>query len=137
MRRWQLIAVALTSVLFVAPARASDSVQVRGGEHAEGYARIAVEWPSPVKFQAKLSGETLTIHFARPFTASLAPLSEPLKHYVASIAQSADGSAIVAKLKKPVEIKTATVNGTIAAIDLVAKPEKPAKAAEHPTPKKN
>lgn len=136
MRRSQLIAVALAWASIVSIAQAADTVQVRGGEHPEGYARIAIEWPSPVKFDAKLAGETLTIHFARPFSAPLTPLLEPLKHYVASVTQSPDGATITAKLIKPVEIKTATVNGTIAAIDLVAKPPTPPKSVEKPVGKK-
>lgn len=124
MLRWRLISAftgALLCALLVSSAQAADAVQVRGGEHAEGYARIAVEWPSPVKFDAQLANETLTIKFVRPFTAQLSALLGELQHYVASVMQSADGTSIVAKLKKPVEIKMTTVNKTIAAIDLVAK----------------
>jgi len=105
----------------VLPAAAAETVAVRAGEHAEGYARIAVEWPAPAAFEAKLDGNTLTIHFARPFTAQLGALSKKLKDYVSQIGQSADGTAIVAQLKRPVELKTATVNGRIATIDLVAR----------------
>jgi len=117
------------------PADAADRVQVRGAEH-EGYARIAVEWPDPVAFDAKLEGDTLTIHFARGFTASLNPLPQLLDHYLTSVGQSADGSSIIAKLKKPVTIKTATVNRTIAAIDLVARPPAAREAAKAAPPPK-
>ena len=34
----------------VLPAAAAETVAVRAGEHAEGYARIAVEWPAPAAF---------------------------------------------------------------------------------------
>ena len=105
----------------VLPAAAAETVEVRAGEHAEGYARLAVEWPTPAAFEAKLDGDTLTIHFARPFTAQLASVSKKLKDYVSQIKQSADGTTIVAELKRPVELKTATVNGRIATIDLVAR----------------
>ncbi len=112
------------------PAASAETVQVRAGEHAEGYARIAIEWPTPVAFEAKLVGETLTIHFARAFTAQLSPLAGKLDDYVTSVSQSADGTSIVARLKRPVELKTATVNGRIATIDLVAR--SPTPADKHP-----
>jgi tetratricopeptide (TPR) repeat protein len=128
-RHLHLVAAAIVGACLALPAHAGDMVQVRGAEHDEGYARIAVEWPAPVAFEAKLDGDTLTIHFARAFSASLTPLSRALDHYVASVGQSADGTSIVATLKKPVEIKTKTVNGTIASIDLVAHSATPEKAA--------
>ena len=132
--RAQLVLGALISGLLALPAQASESVQVRGGEHGDGFARIAVEWAAPVAFDTQLSGDTLTIHFARPFTASLGGLPSQLQHYVSRAAQSADGTSIVATLTRPVEIKTATVNGTVAAIDLIARPAISAKAPETKAP---
>ncbi len=130
LRRALLALAALSWIAGALPARAAETVEVRAGEHAEGYARIAVEWPAPVAFEAKLAGETLTIHFARAFTAQLAPLTGKLNDYVTSVGQSADGTSIVARLKRPVEVKTETVNGRIATIDLVA--PSPAPADKHP-----
>ena len=119
--RAALVVMALCAMAAATPARAAETVQVRAGEHTEGYARIAVEWPAPARFDAKLDGKTLTIHFARPFTAQLSPLAGKLKDYVATIGQSADGTSIVAQLKRPVEIKTEMVNGRVATVDLVAR----------------
>jgi hypothetical protein len=118
-RRGLVIGMFALSVSIAPLAHAAEKVEVRGGEHAQGFARIAVEWPKPIAFTAQLDGETLTIHFARAFTAQLAPLQGALSDYVASVGQSADGQSIVAKLKRKVEIKTATVNGRIATVDLV------------------
>lgn len=132
-RRTQLVFATLFCVCFTLLARASETVQVRGGEHAEGFARIAVQWASPVAFEAKLDGDTLTIHFARAFTAQLTPLAGQLQHYVASVGQSADGTSIVVRLKQPVEIRTATVSGTIASIDLVGHAAPANKAAAKPS----
>lgn len=135
-RQLQFVLAALLLALLSWPARAADKVQVRGAEHEEGFARIAVEWSAPITFDAKLEGDTLIIHFARAFTAQLTPLVRTLDHYVASVGQSADGTSIIAKLKKPVEIKTATVNGTIASINLLARsaapPDKPAPKTPDP-----
>lgn len=130
MGRSQLfLLAALLLVALARPAAAADSVEVRGAEH-KGFARIAVQWPQPVSFDAKVDGETLTIHFARAFNAPLAPLRDLLDDYVASVSQSSDGTAIIAKLKKPVTIKTMTVEKTIAAIDLVARRQE-APTAKH------
>ncbi len=126
------IVSAFAAVLIALPASASERVDLRAGEH-EGYARIALEWKEPVKFDTKIDGETLTIHFARPFTAQLNALAGKLDHYVVSAGQSADGTSIIAKLKKPVTIRSSTVNKNTVAIDLVvgdaAKKESEAKVA--------
>src|SRR5512146_2597521 len=82
--RSALIGMVLCAIA-VLPAAAAETVEVRAGEHAEGYARLAVEWPTPAAFEAKLDGDTLTIHFARPFTAQLASVSKKLKDYVSQI----------------------------------------------------
>src|SRR6185437_15240939 len=103
-------------------ARAAEKVQLRAGEH-EGYGRIAIQWPTPVTYQAKLDGQTLVIHFARPFTAQLNVINRNLDHYIANAAQSADGMTITAKLLRPVELKSETVDHNIIAIDLVQKIE--------------
>ena len=103
----------------IAPwAQASEAIEVRGGEH-NGFARIAVQWPAPVTFDAKRDGDTLTVHFARPFTARLGSLAGELDHYVTSAAQSANGSSIIVKLTKPFDIRTMTVDRRIAVIDLL------------------
>ncbi len=133
-RRTQLLIAALLGGFLALPVQASETVQVRGGEHDEGFARIAVEWAAPVAFDAKLNGDTLTIHFTRPFTASLAQLTGQLQHYISRAGQSADGTSIIATVTRPVEIKTATINGTIASIDLVARPEKAATKSDAKAP---
>lgn len=124
-----LAAVAIVSTTL--SAHAADKVEVRAGEH-EGYGRIAIEWPKPVAYETKLSGQTLTIHFGRPFTAQLNVIDRNLDHYVASAAQSADGTTITAKLLRPIEIKSEIVNGNVVAIDLVQRIET---LAEKPNPK--
>lgn len=115
-----LAALALTALSV--SARAAEKVELRAGEH-EGYGRIAIQWPTPVTYQAKLEGQTLVIHFARPFTAQLNIINRHLDHYVASAAQSADGMTITAKLLRPVELRSETVDRNIVAIDLVQKIE--------------
>ena len=132
-RRFPLIPLALLCAAIAVPARAGEAVAVRAAEH-EHFGRIAVEWRAPVAFSAKLDGATLTIHFARPFAAQLGVIARKLDHYVASAAQSADGTTIVAQLKKPVEIKTAIINRTTVAVDLVAFANPPPEKAASETP---
>jgi hypothetical protein len=114
--------VVLTLAALSASARAGEKVELRAGEH-EGYGRIAIQWPTPVTYQAKIEGPNLVIHFARPFTAQLNIVSRNLDHYLANASQSADGTTITAKLLRPVELKTETVDRNIIAIDLVQKIE--------------
>lgn len=122
MRSTFLLLTALATVSTALSARAGEKVDLRAGEH-EGYGRIAMQWPKPVGYETKITGKTLTIHFARPFTAQLNIINRNLTDYVASAAQSADGTTITAKLLRPIEIKSEVVNGDIVAIDLVQRIE--------------
>jgi hypothetical protein len=106
-------------------ARAAERVELRAAEH-DGYGRIAIEWSTPIPYEAKLDGETLVIHFARPFTADLNAVNRFLRHYIANATQSADGKTIMAKLLQPVELKSEVVGRNIIAIDLVHAIETPA-----------
>lgn len=135
-RRLLAVLVLLLGASVTLPARAAEIVQVRGGEHAEGFARIAVQWPKAVPFSAKLDGRRLTIHFARAFTARLTPLAGELSDYVESVGQSADGTSITVQLKRAVKIRTATVNGRIATVDLIAQSSpSPRARKKKPAPK--
>jgi hypothetical protein len=120
--RVSAVLTTLAIVLFALSAHAAERVELRAGEH-EGYGRIAVQWPKPVNYETKLAGDTVTIHFSRPFTAQLNTIARNLDDYVASAAQSADGRTITVKLKRPIEIKSEVIDRDIVAIDLVQKIE--------------
>ncbi|HWE75297.1 MAG TPA: hypothetical protein VG328_19210 [Stellaceae bacterium] len=122
MKRAAAFFTAAALAAFAIPAQAADKVELRVGEH-DGYGRIVVQWPTPVTYQAKLEGQTLVIHFARPFSGQLNIVNRNLGHYVGSASQSADGTTITAKLIRPVELKTETLDHNIVAIDLVQKSE--------------
>lgn len=144
-----LLALALTLSLTagaLSSARAAETVGVRAAEHdKQGFGRIAFDWPAPISFDAKIDGKTLTIHFARPFTARLDAVKRALDDYVGAIRIGADGASIVAALKRPVTLHSFTDGNTVA-IDLVAsrpqaapakpaaKPERPAAAADAAPP---
>jgi tetratricopeptide (TPR) repeat protein len=120
-----LLALALALTLAL-PAHAADKVRVRAAEHeAEGFGRIAFDWPSPVAFEAKIEGETLSVHFARPLAATLDAVRSHLGAYVGTIAIGADGASVVAQLKLPARLHCFTDGNTIA-IDIIAAPQRQA-----------
>ncbi len=130
----------LLALALALPARAADKVGVRAAEHdAEGFARIAFDWPAPVAFEAEIEGETLTVHFARPLAARLDAVASHLDAYIRAINIGADGASVVAQLKVPARLHSFTDGNTIA-IDIIpatapqkpAKPAPPAKAAAAP-----
>src|SRR6185312_6164994 len=99
-RRLLLALVLTLTTGALLPARAAETVGVRAAEHGKaGFGRIAFDWPAPVTFDAKIDGETLTVHFARPFTAKLGAVTSQLDGYVSAIRIGDDGASIVARLK--------------------------------------
>jgi tetratricopeptide (TPR) repeat protein len=135
-----LLALALALALPAAAlsaARAAETVGVRAAEHAkEGFGRIAFDWKAPVKFDARIEGKTLTIHFARPFTAQLDAVKGALEDYVEAIRIGGDGESIVATLKRPATLHSFSDGNTVA-VDIVATrseaaPAKPAAKSEPP-----
>src|SRR5437868_4597034 len=98
-------------------ARAAEAVKTRAAEH-ERYGRIAFDWPAPVAYDAKVEGDTLTIHFERGLETVLAPITDNIGSYVESASLTADGTTLSARLKRAVTLKTFTEGNTIA-IDLV------------------
>ncbi|HUN46116.1 MAG TPA: hypothetical protein VMU85_06340, partial [Stellaceae bacterium] len=115
-----LALVLLTAAAWLAPAQAADAVKTRAAVH-DTYARIAFDWPSPVKYEAAVDGTTLTVHFERPLATRLDQITRYLGSYVTSAAIGADGATLTATLSRPVSLKTFTEGNTIA-IDLVDMP---------------
>ncbi len=118
------------------PAHAAETIRVRAAEHDKaGFGRIAFDWQTPVAFDAKIEGETLTVHFARPFAADLAPVTRDLDQYVGAVHIEKDGATLVATLKRPARLHSFTDGNTVA-IDIMAAPPQaaPAKAEAAPAP---
>ncbi|HTZ79134.1 MAG TPA: hypothetical protein VMC10_14555 [Stellaceae bacterium] len=133
MLRLCLAVVLLTAALGLGPAEAAEAVKTRAAVH-ETYARIAFDWPAPVKYDAHVDGTTLTVHFDRPLATKLDQISRYLGAYLTHVAIDAGGTTLTGTLSRPVSLKTFTEGNTIA-IDLVdAKPAaaKPAARAETP-----
>ena len=115
--RRSLVAAVLL-LLLVAPAWA-EKVTVRAAVHeAEGFARIAFDWPAPVAYDAEIAGETLRVRFARPIEAEFGAVRKYLRDYVTAMRIADDGVTVLAELKKPATLR-ALVEGRVVAIDLV------------------
>ncbi|HWI26964.1 MAG TPA: hypothetical protein VN668_08325 [Stellaceae bacterium] len=126
------LAVLLALVAGALPVRAADTVGVRAAEHEKaGFARIAFDWKAPVSFDAKIVGETLTVHFGRKFTADLGAVKRNLGAYIGTIGISEDGASIVATLKRPATLHSFTDGNTVA-IDIIARPTRSATAEPQP-----
>ena len=100
-----------TVVLFLAVALiwpvtgAADQVRTRAWSHAQ-FGRIVFDWPSPVKFRANVSTDTLTVTFDRAIATSFDFVRRNLSRYIADIALSEDGKSVVAKLSRPFRIRS-------------------------------
>jgi len=113
-------ALALILGWAISPAARGEPVNVRAAEHEkEGFGRIAFDWPSPVTFEAKIDGQTLAVHFARPIEASLDAVKHHLGGYISAIMIGADGASIVATLTQKMTLRTFAEGNTIA-IDVIA-----------------
>src|SRR5437763_6840680 len=98
-------------------ARAAEAVKTRAAEH-ENYGLIVFACASPLAFDSKVEGGTLTIHFERGLETALGPITHNIGSYVESASLTADGTTLTAQLKRTVTLKTFTEGNTIA-IDLV------------------
>ena len=95
----------------------ADQVQTRAWSHGQ-YGRIVFDWPSPVRFNAQVSGETLTVAFERPIATSLDFVRRNLGQYITHIAVSADGRSVIATLKRPLRMRS-FVNNKAVVVDLM------------------
>lgn len=117
----------LLAVAALAPARAAEHVTVRAAEHdKEGFGRMAFDWPAPVTFEAKIEGETLTVHFARPLEAKLDAVMKYLDGDVASV--RIEGDSLIAELKRPATVRSFSEGKTVA-VDIVTGKAKPVPVA--------
>jgi len=97
-----LLAAAL--LLAVSVARA-DQVVVNG-EMSGTSARVAFEWPTPVRYTAQRIDRRLIITFARPFEGDLSGLAAKLPGVVKSARVASDGRTVVVELEKSVQLRT-------------------------------
>ncbi|HVM82146.1 MAG TPA: hypothetical protein VMU06_24200 [Stellaceae bacterium] len=113
-------------------AGAAEAVKTRAAEH-ERYGRIAFDFKAPVEYEAKIEGNTLTVHFARALETDFGAISKYLDAYVSSVSLDASGTTVTAELKRAATLKTFTEGNTVA-IDLVAERPQAAGTAETARP---
>ncbi|HKW53024.1 MAG TPA: hypothetical protein VJO12_04975 [Stellaceae bacterium] len=108
-------AVVAAMLGLLAPAgAAAEQVVVRATEHAKDhFGRIAFIWPAPVRYQARLDGTTLTVHFARPMTAKLDTIPKRLHRYVSSV-RMRGGATVVARVTRGATLTSFTSGNTVA-----------------------
>src|SRR5690349_9716009 len=132
--RSRLPPLTLLALLAAAPASAADLVTVRAAQHdAEGFGRIAFDWPSPVTYAAQIEGGRLRLHFARPLSGAVEVIAKRLGGYLDDVRLGADGTTIEARLRRPATLRSFTSGHTIA-IDLVAAESGAAPAAKPASP---
>jgi hypothetical protein len=119
------IGLALGALAAAAPAHAQT---VRSGQH-EGYARLVFDWPKPVRFEASLDGNQLTVRFEAPVTADLgAAAIRRLDGYLTRPVLAADKRAITFELVRAVSLRSFQ-NERSSVIDLVDQRGAPAPVA--------
>src|ERR1700690_2817284 len=110
-------AIALLGAASFAPAAYADEVALRAAVH-DGFGRLAFDWPSPVAYDARVDGDTLTVHFARSLQGEPDLLRRGLADYIASATLQDDGKTLVAKLKRPVTVNGFVTKGSTIVLDL-------------------
>jgi hypothetical protein len=130
--RWS-VALALALALLAAlrpPAGAvagpAEPVLVRAGIHP-GFARLVLEWPRAIAVAERQQGDRLTLRFARPLAADLAPLVDRLEGYLQGISRGGDHHEITLRLAAGITPELAVYESRIVAVDLV-RPAPPAGA---------
>lgn len=118
----RLLAVAAALMLLAsASAVAADQVVVRATVHGKDrFGRITFIWPTPVRYQARLEGTTLTIHFARPMTARLDAIPKHLAAYVSSVRLRPDNATVVARVARGATLRSFASGNTVA-VDIALK----------------
>lgn len=123
---------AVLGLLASGTAFAADQVVVRATPHGkERFGRIAFIWPAPVRYEARLEGTILTIHFARPMTAKLDAIPKHLGAYVSSVRLRKDNATVVARVTRGATLRTFASGNTVA-VDIALKKRRRAAAVDAP-----
>ena len=126
-----VVVAAALGLLAAGRAFAADQVVVRATDHnKEGFGRIAFVWPAPVRYDARLQNNVLTVHFARPMTVKLDAIPKHLGAYVSSV-RLRDDTTVVARVTPGATLRSFTSGNTVA-IDIARKPRRRADALAPP-----
>ena len=109
---------------------AVETVRTRAAVH-DGFGRVVFEWPEPVVFTATVVGARIVVHFNRPLSTNLMPLTERLDAYINSAKLEHDRSTVTIRLARPVTLQSAQHDKTVV-LDLRPVPPAPAGSAAAP-----
>ena len=112
------IALIFAVVLIWSAPAGADQVRTRAWAHGQ-FGRIVFDWPSPVKFLARVSKGTLTVTFDRAIATSFDFVKRNLGNYIAEIALGEDGKSVIAKLNRPLRVRS-FANEHAVVVDLIA-----------------
>lgn len=117
----------------------AQAAELRAGIH-DDFGRIVVEWPEPVKFQARVEGQRLVVEFDRALDADPATLVPRLPAYLRAARREEGGRRVVFDLKGPTALAAQTFGNSVvldlsrAAQPAQAAPPQPQAAAEAAVP---
>ncbi len=115
-------------VMLLATSQAMADQVVVNGEMVGSSARVAFEWPAPVRYTAQRIDRRLIITFARPFEGDLSGLVAKLPGVVKSARVASDGRTVVVELEKSVQLKTEVKDRSI--VFELADPSAPSEPAQ-------
>jgi len=93
-----IAALCLLSAVWGTPAGAVETVAVRGANHA-GYSRLVFEWPRPVDYDVRLSGDELVVTFKADGDLSLEAIRRFRLNRVSEPRLSREGGSTVLRFK--------------------------------------
>ncbi len=83
-----------------------------------GYGRLVFNWPTPVSFKAKISGNRLVVEFGRPIVANYGSAIDPISKYIGGAQASLDGRSVSFSLKKTFGLRSFD-SGAAIVVDLL------------------
>ncbi|MFO1189278.1 MAG: hypothetical protein U1E97_06745 [Alphaproteobacteria bacterium] len=100
------------------PGLSQAATQIRAAVH-DGFGRLAIEWPDPVRHEVSQDGRRVVLRFTRPADGSLAQVREKLDRYLANAVLTDGGRSAILELAADVQIKTALYEDRIVAVDFI------------------
>lgn len=116
-QRIALIALAFIVLLWTGASVSADQVPVKSALH-QGYGRLVFNWPAPVQYSARISGNRLVIQFSRPIEANYSTVVRALKKYIGGVQLSSDGRSVSFALTKKFTLRSFD-SGTAVVVDLM------------------
>ena len=120
-------ALAICAVAVAANTALADEVRTRAWAH-DGFGRIVFDWPRDVTYEAKVSGQTLTVAFEREITTTFQQVQRNLEAYISGLKIVPDGRTVVATLKGDYRVRSSKSESGVV-IDLI-----PVSSASGPKP---